>query len=88
MKVITSLRVTSFVWISEHYNIEFEYSTWYTTLQDCWAMTCRFELIKVVSRIIEGANGGTQISVNYYFFCQISVNFYFLANSQLTTIFG
>ena len=36
----------------------------------------------------EGANGGTQFSVNYYFFGQISVNYYFLANSQLTTNFG
>ena len=25
----------------------------------------------------EGANGGTQFSVNYYFFGQISVNYYF-----------
>ena len=27
--------------------------------------------------VLEGANGGTQISVNYYFFGQISVNYYF-----------
>ena len=27
--------------------------------------------------ILEGANGGTQFSVNYYFFGQISVNYYF-----------
>ena len=36
----------------------------------------------------EGANGGTQISVNYYFFGQISVNYFFSANSELTTNFG
>ena len=36
----------------------------------------------------EGANGGTQISVNYYFFGQISVNYFFSANSQLTANFG
>ena len=37
---------------------------------------------------LEGANEGTQISVNYYFFGQISVNYHFFANSQLTTNFG
>ena len=37
----------------------------------------------------EGANGGTQFSVNYYFFGQMSVlKYYFLANSQLSTDFG
>ena len=36
----------------------------------------------------EGANRGTQMSVNYYFFGQISVNYYFLVNSQLTTNSG
>ena len=35
----------------------------------------------------EGANGGTQFPVNYYFFGQISVNYYFVANSQFTANF-
>ena len=38
----------------------------------------------------EGANGGTQFSVNYYFSAkyQLTTVTIFLANSQLTTNFG
>ena len=33
--------------------------------------------INVWKDLFEGANGGTQFSVNYFFFSQISVNYYF-----------
>ena len=33
---------------------------------------------------LEGANGGTQFSVNYYFFGQISVNYYFFGQFSAT----
>ena len=36
----------------------------------------------------EGANGGTQFSVNYYFSAKYQLTTIFLANSQLTTNFG
>ena len=42
-----------------------------------------------IASLVEGANGGTQFSVNCYFSGQISVNYTIvLANSQLTTNFG
>ena len=42
-----------------------------------------------MASLVEGANGGTQFSVNCYFSGQISVNYSIvLASSQLTTNYG